>query len=184
MKAKRSVLIVGIVALAISFLTFSIGKLTIYAQAEEVSTQAAEVQPTPVRLKVVLQRIYLDGDISEEVVTDTFWSMEDCLTKYDQWQFVGKEGDYLTFQKSMDDISPLLKANGYFGITEEGILTIYNGKPRHSKVIQSFFQIDMGRLESRKRQLLKKGIPIKTKDRYEKVLETYKPYSKMDKQAN
>ena len=89
----------------------------------------------------------------------------------------------MSFSKKAEDISPLLKANGYFGVTDDGILTIFNGKPYKSHIIQSFFQIDVGKLESTKREELIKGIPIKTKDRYVEVLETFKTYSK-EKQAN
>jgi len=86
----------------------------------------------------------------------------------------------MVFRKQMDDISPLLKANGYFGITEDGVLTIFNGRPDRSRIIQSFFQIDVRKLESKKQEELIQGIPIKTKDRYVEVLETFKPYSKRE----
>jgi forespore regulator of the sigma-K checkpoint len=71
----------------------------------------------------------------------------------------------------------LLKTNGYFGITHKGVLSIFNGRPEQSKIIQSFFQIDIKKLESNKQKELLDGIPIKTKDRYVHVLETFKPYS-------
>jgi forespore regulator of the sigma-K checkpoint len=71
----------------------------------------------------------------------------------------------------------LLKANGYFGITEDGILTIFNGRPDKLRIIRPFFQIDIKKLESKKQEELIQGIPIKTKDRYVKVLETFKQYS-------
>ena len=110
--------------------------------------------------------------------------MENFWTKYDEWQFIGVKNEKLVFRKEMDDISPLLKANGYFGVTDEGILTIFNGKPYKSNIIQSFFQIDVGKLESHKRLELKEGIPIKNKDQYVEVLETIKTYSKQEMQAN
>ncbi len=106
--------------------------------------------------------------------------MENFWAKYDEWQLIGMENQKLIFYKKMDDISPLLKANGYFGVTDDGILTIFNGRPYKSHIIQSFFQIDVGKLESRKREELLKGIPIKTKDRYVEVLETFKSYTKQD----
>ena len=83
----------------------------------------------------------------------------------------------MVFRKQVNDISPLLKANGYFGVTDEGVLTIYNGRPDQSMIIQSFYQIDVNKLESRVQQELLQGIPIKTKDRYVEVLETFKPYT-------
>lgn len=88
------------------------------------------------------------------------------------------DGSTMVFRKQVDDISPLLKANGYFGITEDGVLTIFNGRPDQLRIIQSFFQIDIKKLESKKQEELLQGIPIKTKDRYVEVLETFKQYSK------
>jgi forespore regulator of the sigma-K checkpoint len=129
---------------------------------------------SPKKMEVILKRIYLDGEISEEYVEESVWSMEDFWSKYDKWQLVNMNTDELVFKQEVDDISPLLKTNGYFGISNEGILTIYNGKPEKANIIQSFFQIDLKKLESKQQENLQKGIPIKTKDRYVKVLETFK----------
>lgn len=176
MNAKMSLLIGAAASLFFVFLT----GWTACAQGVEVSRHEAESNEENRSITVVLQRVYLDGDISEEVITETAKTVSDILNKYDQWQLFDLSGDKLIFRNYIDDISPLLKANGYFGLTEEGTLTIFNGKPENSKIIQSFFQIDVGKLESRKKQQLKKGIPIKTKHRYQQVLETFKPYSKLE----
>ncbi|MCM3568419.1 intercompartmental signaling factor BofC [Neobacillus mesonae] len=131
----------------------------------------------PLHIKVILERVYLDGEVSQEIVHEQCWSMENFWAKYDSWTLKHREESTMVFSKQMDDISPLLKANGYFGITEDGVLTIFNGRPGSSKIIQSFFQIDMKKLESHKQEQLLQGIPIKTKDHYVKVLETFKHYS-------
>ncbi|MEH7343630.1 intercompartmental signaling factor BofC [Bacillus sp. JJ1532] len=138
----------------------------------------------PLHITVVLERMYMDGELSQELLTETIWSMEEFWAKYDEWQLIDMEEEKMIFRKYMDDISPLLKANGYFGITDKGVLTIFNGRPHKSNIIQSFFQIDLGRLESKKCEELKEGIPIKTKEQFVEVLETFKSYSKVDKQAN
>lgn len=140
--------------------------------AEEIS---------PLRITLHLERVYLDGEKSEETVMETIWSMEDFWAKYDAWQLIEMEESELVFRQHVDDISPLLKTNGYFGLSDEGVLTIFNGRPDHTNIIQSFFQLDLGKLESTKREKLNQGIPIKSKDEYEKVLETYKPYTRIEK---
>lgn len=134
-------------------------------------------KPVPMQIQVILERVYLDGEVSQEVVNETFWSMENFWAKYDQWQVIDIDESTVVFRQQMDDISPLLKANGFFGITEDGVLTIFNGRPDRSKIIQSFFQIDMKKLESFRQRELLQGIPIKTKDRYVEVLQTFQPYS-------
>jgi forespore regulator of the sigma-K checkpoint len=140
--------------------------------------EASTVPQEPLQVEIILQRAYLDGEISEEKIVEKIWSMEQFWVKYEQWELVDTYDQGLVFKKQMDDISPLLKANGYFGITDDGTLTIFNGRPHQTNIIQSFFQINIDKLESRKHLQLKKGIPIKTKDRYVQVLETLKPYYK------
>jgi forespore regulator of the sigma-K checkpoint len=138
--------------------------------------QADSFERQPLQVEVILQRAYLDGEISEEKLIEQVWSMDNFWVKYEQWELVNTNDNRWVFKKQMDDISPLLKANGYFGITDDGTLTIFNGRPHQTNIIQSFFQLNIEKLESRKHLQLKKGIPIKTKDRYVNVLETYKPY--------
>ncbi|XJZ26351.1 BofC C-terminal domain-containing protein [Bacillota bacterium Lsc_1132] len=141
-------------------------------------------QTEPIILNVVLERIYLDGEMSEETIQEPVTSLADFWAKYDQWQLASISETKLVFRKQVDDISPLLKANGYFGVTDKGVLTIFNGRPDRSKIIQSFFQIDLKKLESHKQEELFHGIPIKTKDRYMEVLETFKPYSTSERKEN
>lgn len=129
----------------------------------------------PLTVNVILQLHYLDGNTSEEVVKETIWSMEDFWAQYRDWQLVDQQEGQMIFKKNIDDISPLLKSNGYFGISEDGILTIFKGVPAESEeVIQSFFQIDVSKLESRQQEELKNGIPVVSKDHYIQVIESFK----------
>ncbi|MFB5194710.1 regulator [Bacillus sp. AFS073361] len=156
---------------------FNANEMTIIGSAAPMDKPQKEEKAEPLTMKVILERVYLDGEISQEVVNETCWSLENFWAKYDQWQLIDIDGSTFVFQKQVNDISPLLKANGFFGITEEGVLSIFNGKPDQLKIIQSFFQIDIKRLESTKQEELIQGIPIKNKNRYVEVLETFKPYS-------
>jgi forespore regulator of the sigma-K checkpoint len=147
--------------------------IMIVGSATAMDTQKSE----PLVMKIVLERIYLDGEVSEEIVQENIFSLENFWAKYDQWKLKDIDKSEAVFSKQINDISPLLKTNGYFGISDKGVLTIFNGKPDQSRIIQSFFQIDIKKLESRKQKELLDGIPIKNKDRYVKVLETFKSYS-------
>ncbi len=144
---------------------------------------AKETQELPQELEILLKCEYLDGEISEETIRETIYTYETFWAKFDGWQFIGVENEKMVFQQKIDDISPLLKTNGYFGVTDDGILTIFNGRPYKSNIIHSFFQIDVGKLESRRREELMKGIPIISKDRYVEVLETFKPYTTQGMEA-
>ncbi|WP_419956055.1 BofC C-terminal domain-containing protein [Neobacillus niacini] len=159
------------------FMSFGMPGVLVTGFAEQMENHQDQQNSEPQQLTIILERIYLDGEISEEVVFDSYWSIENFWAKYDQWQLVDIDESTMVFRKQVDDISPLLKTNGYFGITDDGVLTIYNGRPDPSRIIQSFFQIDVKKLESKKQEELIQGIPIKTRDRYVEVLETFKHYS-------
>ncbi|MBY6267873.1 intercompartmental signaling factor BofC [Parageobacillus thermoglucosidasius] len=140
--------------------------------------QAAFAAPAPVKMTIILERQYLDGEVSEETKAETFMSMKDIWKKYKGWQLVNMDDETLVFRKTVDDISPLLKANGYFGITEDGTLSIFEGKPAHStRIIQSFFQIDVKKLESRQHEQLKRGIRVVSKSQYQDMIETYRHFA-------
>ncbi|WHY33228.1 intercompartmental signaling factor BofC [Cytobacillus firmus] len=181
----------GILIIAVASLFFSF-RADASSIINEKSNSVHEVESNreekniegPLMIKVILEREYLDGEVSQETIEETIWTLEDFWAKYEQWQLVDMDIDYMVFSRKMDDISPLLKANGYFGVTEDGTLTIFNGKPQKTNIIQSFFQIDLGKLESTKCEELKKGIPIVSKDRYVEVLETFKSYTAGEKQEN
>ncbi|ADU29752.1 Domain of unknown function DUF1901 [Evansella cellulosilytica DSM 2522] len=128
-------------------------------------------------IEVILQRHYLDGEISEEVVHETIWSMEDFWAFYDDWQLVDQNQSQIIFKKDLNDISPLLKMHGYFGLSDDGTLNIYNGEPIENNVIQSFFQVNTSRLKSHLHQELLNGIPVTTKDQYLQVLKMCEEYA-------
>lgn len=149
---------------------------TVTASGEEKGEEPHQITK-PLERKVILQRVYVDGEMSEETITVKILAMEDFWASYRDWQLIDQNEERIIFQKAENDISPLLKANGFFGITEDGTLSIFNGKPENARIIQTFFQIDVGKLETYKQRELLKGIPILNKNRYEQVIEAYKPYS-------
>lgn len=133
----------------------------------------------PLTVDVILKREYLDGEISKEIVQETIWSMEDFWSKYESWQLIDQKQGQVVFGKKISDISPLMKANGYFGISKDGVLSLFEGKPQKEKIIQSFFQIDIKKLESHQQKELMKGIPVRSKDNYIEVIESFKHYSSL-----
>ncbi|HZH59895.1 MAG TPA: BofC C-terminal domain-containing protein [Metabacillus sp.] len=135
----------------------------------------------PLSVKVVLQRKYLDGEISEEIIQKKVSSLEDIWGLYSGWQLLDHNRESVVFRREIDDISPLLKTNGYFGITGDGRFSIFNGRPDSNDIIQSFFQIDVEKLESHKHDKLMEGIRIESKDQYFEVLKAYETYSKIEK---
>lgn len=128
-------------------------------------------------VQVKLERVYLDGEISEEILTETIYSLEDLFALYDGWVVVEEKEDMIHLRKEIDDISPLLKINGYFGISGDGLLNIYEGRPIEDKVIQSFFRINTKKLKSHQQIELQEGIPVMSRENYEDILNLYKQYA-------
>ena len=63
---------------------------------------------------------YLDGELSEEKIIELFWSIEELKNKYKGWKVIEQTKNHIVLHKMDNDISPLLKTNGYFGMTEDG----------------------------------------------------------------
>lgn len=145
------------------------------SQAETQKPAAFEVMG-PKTIDVILERIYLDGEKSEERVKETIWSMEDFWAMYEEWDLVDQNEQRMIFRKEVNDISPLLKMNGYFGLTQDGVLSIYEGVPNKEQVIHSFFQLDTSKLKSQQHSDLIKGIPVKDLDHYQEVLQAFGQY--------
>src|SRR4051794_31870583 len=101
---------------------FNAEGMTMIGSASPMDSDQKEEKTEPVNVTVILERVYLDGEVSQEVVHETCWSMENFWAKYDQWQLIDSDESAMVFRKQVNDISPLLKANGFFGITEDGVL--------------------------------------------------------------
>lgn len=128
------------------------------------------------QIKVILQREYLDGELSEEKITE-WLTIEELESKYQDWKIIEQSTEYIIFHKNENDISPLLKTNGYFGMTKDGTLSIYNGKPQEDNVIHTFFQIDVGKLEVYQQEELQQGIQIISKDQFNNLMKEYSEYA-------
>ncbi|CQR46961.1 hypothetical protein BN1058_01248 [Paraliobacillus sp. PM-2] len=145
-------------------------------KATEVTNSTTYVSKEPLQVNVTLQKQFLDGNITEKTRKKTIYAMEDFWSEYENWQLINQSQEEMVFRKQIDDISPSLKQNGYFGL-QNSMLSIFEGEPIHQQVIQSFYQIDTDTLESRQFEALQKGIKIDSKEKYLQVLEVYRDLS-------
>ncbi|MEI4602386.1 BofC C-terminal domain-containing protein [Bacillus cereus] len=143
-----------------------------------------EVTKKEPEVTILLERMYVDGEVSEEILTEKVVDLEKFLQQYKEWQLVDRDDVQIVLQKKVDDISPLLKTSGYFGVSEEGILQIFKGVPKSDNAIHSFFQIDMKKLESYERVKLKRGIRIKSKEGFVRTIEKMKQYAVQNKKKS
>ncbi|MBP3951416.1 intercompartmental signaling factor BofC [Bacillus suaedae] len=166
---KFQLLLIGVIAVVFMVNT------TETVAIQEAKPEVFEVM-SPQKINVILERVYLDGEKSEERVQETILSMEDFWAFYQDWDLIDQNKNEMIFRKEVKDISPLLKINGYFGITDDGVLSIYEGTPNQEKVIQSFFRLDTSKLKSKQHSDLEKGIPVQNLKNYEEVLQVLGQY--------
>lgn len=137
------------------------------------------VSQEPLTMEVILETHYIDGNVEKEYKEEKILSMEDFWSAYEEWQVMEQKEGTIRFRKEIDDISPFIKAHGYFGI-RDGALTIFEGIPLGNTAIQSFYQIDTEELETHLHEDLKNGIKIESKKDYLQVLETFRPYQNIE----
>jgi forespore regulator of the sigma-K checkpoint len=130
-------------------------------------------------VKLILKTSYLCGT---ETITKEFKEVseiEDWLVKHrEPWVLKEKnDREFIMVREVSDDLSPLCKKEGYFGIAKDGTLAIFLGPPNDNQVIQTFFRMDTELLESRlpktEMSYLKDGIKINTVTEYFSILSTY-----------
>ncbi|MBO2943430.1 BofC C-terminal domain-containing protein [Paenibacillus sp. F411] len=92
------------------------------------------------------------------------------------------EGEVWLEEAVADDLSPSCKEQAYISVDQEGNLTLFDGPPEKDKVIQTFFQLDIGSMESSLpvdvvRQL-QHGIRVQDIEEYNSVLSTFSDYAR------
>ncbi|GAA4705318.1 BofC C-terminal domain-containing protein [Brevibacillus fulvus] len=159
------------------------GGVYLYNKGSEqsVSGQTAEVnivwQPQSRHFDLVLARTYLCGLKDEEHVQIPYDKLAQSLTNYAGWEIITSEPQKLILLKRENDLAPACKANGYFGLTPDGMLTLFNGLPQEQDVIQTFYQINTERMKAtlpkEEVDLLFQGIRVRDLAEYNSVLSTY-----------
>ncbi|WP_373562357.1 BofC C-terminal domain-containing protein [Halobacillus litoralis] len=131
------------------------------------------VQAEPLELTIVMKEHYLDGVVETTTKQETIWSMMDFWASFEGWRIENQELDRIVFQRQVEDISPLTKQHGYFGLNENGELAVFQGIPNEGKVMESFKPIPVKPLESKRIDVLKGGIKIKDSAHFEQVVHQY-----------
>jgi hypothetical protein len=86
--------------------------------------------------------------------------------------------NHLLFEEPMEEV---IKENTYFGLDDNGILSLFEGLPSDKKVIRSFFQLDVKHLESslprETIEQLYEGIKVTDLAEYNSVLSTFSDFA-------
>jgi forespore regulator of the sigma-K checkpoint len=134
-------------------------------------------------VKLILKTNYMCGTEIGTKEFDQVKDMEEWLEAQNNlWITEGKKDSVYTMSRNvLNDLSPLCKQKGYFGLSKEGVLTMFQGPPTDNHVIQTFFRIDTQLLESKlpkeKVGSLKQGIRVHSVDEYLNVLSTFEEFA-------
>ncbi|WP_340025313.1 BofC C-terminal domain-containing protein [Paenibacillus sp. FSL K6-1096] len=141
------------------------------------------VSREPVSRIVHLKTVYVSG---EEVQTlpgvQSPARLKELIAGHARWSGrITREGD-LWLERSVNDLSPLTKKEAYFGVDEQGNLTLFQGPPEAERVMKTFFQMDMGSLKSSLPEgiweQLHQGIRVQDLEEYNSVLSTFSDYAR------
>lgn len=135
------------------------------------------------KLEMVIQNRYLLGPMVEERRTFSTKEMDQFHELAKNLTFIKEEQGKYIFERKVDDLSPVLKEKGVIGVDRNGMLTLYEGDPKENNVIQTFFQIDLERLETslpaEEINQLQQGIHFSSLAEFNSILSTYGEYAVM-----
>ncbi len=180
---KRRLIIIGstlliaiIVLVSISFLIAN----EFTKKDDFVPINATEVMNTK-NLQVLFINHFLCGKDQYTYIETPFKTLSELTTKYSDWYLTSNQDNLVIMEKDTEDLAPDCKENAYFGITKDGLLTLFAGPPTEENIIQTFFYLDLKDIESSNRESpiaqLQNGIRIHDKEEYLSVISSYIEFS-------
>jgi len=139
------------------------------------STRSVDAVGKP--YKLVLARTYLCGVRDEEHKPTSLNHLAETMVDYKGWEIVSADSAKMILMKREQDISPRCKENGHFGISPDGMLTLFHGVPSEQEVVQTFYRINTAKMEAslskEEVENLKHGIRVRDLAEYNSILSTY-----------
>jgi len=155
------------------------------AASSEEAKRLAETLETIVQSgggrETVLLKSYVCGEERQKLGLLQPDGIVKLHTEHPDWSLrLGEDGSAV-FMQSIDDLSPACKETAFFGIDDKGNLTLFSGVPGKDNVIRTFFQLNIGHLESALPHdtvtQLYSGIRVRDMDEFNSVLSTFSDYA-------
>jgi forespore regulator of the sigma-K checkpoint len=133
---------------------------------------------------VYLQTVYVCGEETQQLGVWSALELQAAHKKHAKWLIRMDEPGKVTFIQHIEDLSPACKDQAYFGIRQDGSLSLFNGVPGKDNVIRTFFQLNIDFLESSLPEEtvreLRDGIRVTDMAEYNSVLSTFSEYAVED----
>lgn len=131
--------------------------------------------------EVSKRNVYVCGEETIRLGRKSGIDLYRLLERNRQWTLSWNSDREAVLTEHIEDLSPECKKYAYFGIDADGNLSLFEGEPDRKKVLRTFFQIDIERMESSLprdavRQLYE-GIKVSDYASYNSVLSTFADYA-------
>lgn len=147
-------------------------------QAREVLNQIGKAGG---KRDVYMRKTYVCGDETLLIGRMEAGEVASLHDEHPEWGVQLEQNGQVLFTEQIDDLSPACKSNAYFGLDSAGNLSLFDGPPDDHKVIRTFFQLNMGYLESSLQpdavNQLKEGIRVLDMAEYNSVLSTFSEFA-------
>lgn len=125
---------------------------------------------------------YVCGIEEQDMGKLTADGIYELMNKNPLWQGRLDNKGEVWLEQTVSDLSPTCKRQAYMSIDSNGNLTLFDGPPEEEKVMRTFFQLDVGSMESSLPrdviQQLEEGIRIQDMEEYNSVLSTFSDYAR------
>jgi forespore regulator of the sigma-K checkpoint len=152
-----------------------------YDEPNETEKQLAIIQQSKQQRNTFVKKSYVCG---EELQSLGLMKPEDILQyhkDHPQQTVSLDETGNVYFTEDIEDLSPQCKNSAYFGLDENGNLSLFNGVPGKDNVIRTFFQLNISHLESSLPhdtvKQLYSGIRVTDLAEYNSVISTFSDFA-------
>jgi forespore regulator of the sigma-K checkpoint len=127
------------------------------------------------------QKIYVCGQELTKIGKLSSAQLIQFHMDHPQDQVTLTKNDQVYFIEQIEDLSAACKQNAFFGLDDEGKLSLFEGLPDKKQIIRTFFQLNVEHLKTSLPQgtynQLMQGIPVNDLAEYNSVLSTFSDYA-------
>jgi forespore regulator of the sigma-K checkpoint len=148
-------------------------------EADARRYEAVRAAGSPV--DVTLRRSFVCGEETQPLGRMTAAQAIDLLRRHPEWRAVFAGSGAVIMEERINDLSPACKESAVFGIDADGRLSLFDGPPQRSKVLRTFYQLDVRYMESslpkERFDALVRGIRVSDLDEFNSVLSSFSEYA-------
>ncbi|MBY0023040.1 BofC C-terminal domain-containing protein [Paenibacillus polymyxa] len=155
-----------------------------YSPTEDHSPQMQllqSIRASGISRKTRLLTTYVCGTETTSLGTLSSKQLENLLKQHPDWKGRLNTKGEVWLERRVEDLSESCKERAYMGLSTDGQLTLFEGLPKKEKVIRTFFQLDIGSMETALPEgvykQLQQGIRVQDINEYNSVISTFSDFA-------